>query len=363
MLLRRQDLPADLLAQFPVDALDVSQHPARQPFMDRLCEIYKTWQTDRSDGSVVLVGRTGMGKSTTLRLLQQELEGSMVVGDLRTKITRPAEVIGWLADTFDLRPRPGTEQELIQQLRDAPQDAVAIDNCHNLFLRQVNGFSGWEAFVRVVNETCDRIFWVLTIGQAAWEYLNNVAGRVHYFRRLIPLPAWSEDQIRTLIMQRMRRARFGVSFSELLVTQVEGLSVAAQLGRTSSGYFRLLWDLSGGNPRLAGHFWLDSLVPQPDRRLVRVHLFNTPHLEELEQLTDEILFILTAVTEHQDLSVHEAAGVTNLSLDFCKFAVKLCLEEGYLEQTRGGDRYRLSRRWQVAIVHLLKRRHLLYGER
>ncbi len=49
--------------------------------------------------------------------------------------------------------------------------------------------------------------------------------------------------------------------------------MSSQIVRTSRGYFRMLWDFTDGNPRLATHFWLRSLVPDDEKNRVRVHLW------------------------------------------------------------------------------------------
>lgn len=358
---KRQELPEELLRHFLFGPLLSSNLPERQDFMDDIKSIFSKWSEDQSDGSIALVGRAGMGKSTTIQMLESELGCSVLRGEIRKKITRPTNVIGAVAEIFGINPKPNSENELIRAIIEDKHRVVAIDNAHNFFLRQVNGFKGWESFVRIVNETCDNVFWLISFNQTAWDYLNNISGRVHYFRRLIQMPAWSEDQLRKMLIKRMRRARYSISFSDLVVSQIEGLAANAQLGRTASGYFRLLWDQTGGNPRLANHLWLDSLVPNPNKdNGVFVHLFSTPQNEKLDKLSDDILFILTAITEHQNLNSAETAAVTNLSLNFCKFALKLSLEEEFLIRD-GSGRYTLSARWQVPIIRYLKRKHLLYG--
>jgi hypothetical protein len=359
---KRQDLPAGILEQFPVGPLSENGQVAlRQPALDTLGEVFARWQEDQTNGSVALVGHTGMGKSTVLYNLERELGATVLRGDLHTKVTRPARVVAWLGEVFGISPRPSSEKELIKLIREDKRPAVAIDNCHNLFLRRVGGFEAWETFIRVVNETCDNVFWTLAFNAVAWEYLENIAGGTRFFRRIIEMSGWSEREIRRLIMRRMRRAGYGVSFTDLLVAGVEGVNISAQLGRTSEGYFRLLWDFTGGNPRLATHYWLDSLVvPQDGERQVRVHLFSMPALAALEGLNDDLVFVLTSVALHQNLTADEAARTTNLTRDFCQFAFRYCQEHGYLVRDPDTGRYRLSVRWQRPIQRFLKRKHLLY---
>jgi len=360
VVVRRQELPQAILRQFPTGSLESADHPQRQPQVLELKEVFDIWQEDRSDGSAALVGHTGMGKTTVLNRLEGDLGVSVLRGDLWTKITRPARVVSWLADVFGFGPHPNSENELVKLIRQDTRPVVAIDNCHNLFLRQVGGFEGWETFIRVVNETCDNVFWVLAFNGVAWDYLDNITGRARFFRRVIHLAPWSEREIRRLIMTRMRRAGHGVSFTDLVVAGVQGVNITAQLGRTSQGYFRLLWDFTGGNPQLATYYWLNSLVPEEQERLVRVHLFSMPMIDDLEGLTDDIVFVLTAIAQHQNLTPEEAARTTNLPRDFCKFAFRYCLENEYLTHEPDSGRSRLSVRWQRPIQRFLKRKHLLY---
>jgi hypothetical protein len=355
---KRQLLPEGLVKQFPLGPLEPNQRLLEQPFWPEIHAVYDNWKAEGRDGSLVLVGRAGMGKTTTLRALESELGVSVLRGEPKTKLTRPAKVVHWLSDVFGFSPRANSEKELIERIRDDKHPVVAIDSCENLFLRYVGGFDGWEAFIRVVTATSDNVLWVLAINHAAWDYLHNTSGRVHYFRRVLELPSWSEDEIRRLLMTRMRRARFRVSFSDLVVTELEGTSLSAQIGRTAQGYFRLLWDSTGGNPRLASHLWLDSLVPDGEREM-RVHLFASPPIVELERLPDDIIFVLTTITAHENLSAEEVARTTNLPLDFCTFACHFCRERGFLELDGQTQRLRLGLRWQREILRFLRRRQLV----
>ena len=361
ILLRRHGLPDELLDSFPMGPLPPSDGPRRLALMDEIRELFETWRKDHSDGSAAIVGSAGMGKTTTLLMLEQELGTPVLHGEARVKITNPAKVVSWLAEVFNISPRPTSERDLVRRIREEPHQVVALDACHNLFLRQVGGFRGWECLLRVVNETCDNVFWFLAFNHAAHDYLQQISGRVQYLRRVFHLPRWTEDELRRDIMQKMRRARHGVSFSDLVVTRLQGLSTSAQAGRTSSGYFRMLWDFTDGNPRLASHFWLDSLVPRQEERAVRVHLFATPEVEELERLPSDMRFVLTTISQHENLTAAETIGTTDLPADFCGFALRLGLEDGLLVREPDSGRLRLSLRWQQTVHRYLRRQRLLYG--
>lgn len=361
VITQRQKLPQRLLDQFPTGPLEARQRPHQPPLLDEIKEIVDNWKQNHSDGSIALVGRAGMGRTTLINMLGEAVNLPLINCRLDRKITDVKRLVTWLGERFGFESAPKSEQELIRAIRADPRPMVAVDDCHNLFLRQVDGFEAWEAFVRIVNETCDNIFWVLSFNQSAWEYLRNVGGRIDYFRRVLTLKAWSEDAIRTLIMQRTRRAGIRVSFSDLVMTQLSGVDNSQQIGRTSQSYFRLLWNFTGGNPRLAGHFWLDSLMPEESQRAAKVHLFAEPDIGQLEALPDNLAFVLTAVAQHENLGESQAAQATNLTRNFCRFAFRYCEEEGYLIRS-SNEAVRLSLRWQRTIMRYLKRKHLLRGE-
>lgn len=361
VVVRRQDLPDDLLAQFPMGPIGFDQGAFSPPVLEQVKALFDTWRDERADGSMALVGAAGMGKSTVLRLLGDVLQGSVICGRAQGKLVRANQVVSWLADVLGLSPRPTSDRELVRALREQNRPLVALDDCHNLYLRRVGGFEGWDAFVRIVNETCDRTFWLVNFNQSAWDYLFNAAGRVHYFRRVVRITPWSERRIQRLLMHRTRKAGYRTSFSDLVAAQMSDIDFAAEAGRTSAGYFRMLWDFTGGNPRLASHFWLDSLVPESGKREVRVNLFKEPAIAELDALTPDIAFVLTAIAAHENLTASEAARTTGLSLDFCRFALRACHESSYLERAEGG-RFRLSTRWQRPVIRYLRRKRLLHDD-
>ena len=357
----RQELSEQLLRHYPTGPMDPDESPIRPPQLEALERAFTSWKEDKRDGSTALVGQAGMGKTTLVRLLVNEVECSALCADLSDKITSPAKVVSWLADVFGFTSKPSSEEELIRMIQRDSRDLVVIENCHNLFLRHVGGFQAYVAFLRIVTKTSDHVFWVITFNKAAWDYLHNVSGRVLYFERLIELPPWNEEQIRQLLLSRLARAAYRVSFSDLVVAQTHDVNWSAQLGWTSEGFFRLIWDIAGGNPRLATVFWLDSLVPEPNLQAVRVNLFREPLSSELEALPDKMAFVLTAVAEHENLSPEQAALATNLSVDFCAFAFRRCVEDGYLEPIVNTERYRLSVRWQQPILRFLKPKGFLQG--
>lgn len=361
VLARPPTLPEAIVEQFPMGPMEPAQGPVESLLLPEVLTAFRTWQHEKVDGSVAIVGGSGMGKTTLLNLIHDAAGEAVLRGSFLTKITTPEELYLQLARLLELDGTPASEAELVNLIEMQPAALVVLDDCHHLFLRRVRGFEAWEAFTRIINETSDHVFWVLSFNGPAWEYLSNIASGVAYFRRVLRIQPWSDEDIRRLILARMRRAGYQVSFHDLLVTRLESVQMSAQIIRTSQGYFRLLWDFTDGNPRLASHFWLRSIMPDPEARSVRVHLFAAPQIDELEQLPDDIAFILTAVAEHERVTAEELATIVNMPLELCRFALRYGREHGYLSRDRSTGRSRLSSQWQQPIIRYLKRKHFLYS--
>lgn len=361
VLERVHELPEALHQLFPPRPLGPDDRPTKPACLAEIRALYDDWRERGGDGSVALVGASGMGKTTILNTLTGELGDDVVYARLITKVSHPESLYKRLARLLDLDGEPTTEPEIISLLVDSGRKVVCIDNCHNLFLRQVGGFQAWEAFAHLVNETSDKVFWVASFNDVAWDYLNNIAARLSYFRAIVRLGGWTDTEIRHLILSRMRRARLRPSFTDLVVTRLEGVSVQSQIIGTAQGYFRLLWDFTRGNPRDACHFWLRSLVPEEGSNRIRVHLFSAPRIEDLEELPDDIVFVLQAVVEHENLTADELTRVTSMSPEFCRFALGFCRDAGYLVRDPLTGRSQLSVHWHQTVLRFLKRQHLIYS--
>ena len=186
VLERPHELPKNLSMCFPMGPLAAEDKPLKLRLLEEIKETFAIWQEERVEGSLVLVGGTGMGKSTALTLLEDELGAPVLRCRLDQKYTDPSALIARLAEIFDLGDvtaghdhdenracdEPAGERahrvaaeesafitHLTAKLVKDKRQVVAIDDCHNLFLRQVGGFDAWEAFTRIVNASADHIFW------------------------------------------------------------------------------------------------------------------------------------------------------------------------------------------------------------
>jgi len=352
-----ESLPAGLLQAFSEET--VSDGPLivdHFPGLDRLEGMLRAWAAGRSGGSFLLAGGQGIGKTAWLGRVRTDgapvsrvtLDRRVLVADDLAAVLAPA--LGLAAD-----PAGGLAAVRATLLAGSPR-VVIVDQGENLFLSAVGGYDAFEAFASLVESTSRRVFWICSFPSFALDHLSAVRPDLAVFRARQILPAWNEATIRSLIRARTSVNQITFTYEDLVVDRMEGISSEASLLETEEGYTRLLWDYSDGNPRVALHFWVRSLVPESPTR-VRVRLFRAPASDVLDEGGDAGLFVLAAIVLHDNLTLAEAALATRYPEEICRIHLDRFLEIGTLR--RDADRFRLTTHWQRAVVRLLKRKNLV----
>ena len=162
-----------------------------------------------------------------------------------------------------------------------------------------------------------------------------------------------------LIRLRNKRTGFELRFDEMLLSDSKATTGGLELVEEAEGYFRLLWESSGGNPRIATRLWLASLR-QVSERTLGVGLFPKPSTAVLSDLQDDLVFSLAAICQHENLTRIELARVLNTSEGFGRFATQFLSESGFIEQKHlTSERFTLSPTYYRAVLRVLRSKHLL----
>jgi len=223
-------------------------------------------------------------------------------------------------------------------------------------LRGAGTWEGWRALMHLVEAAGDQVYWLAAMAQYAYEYLRFVRKGNDAFRSVVRLPAWSEARIAELLQTRIEASGYAPIYDDLLVDRVEGLDRQAQLISTGRDYMRLIWDYADGSPRVALHCWTQSLIPDGEG-FVRVRLFRAPNPDRLEALSETERFLHAGVVWHENIAPVEAARALRFPLIACEDGLGRLTEAGVLEGRAG--RYRVTTRWQRAVIRYLRRKHLI----
>ncbi len=358
------DLPGQYIAQFPLYPLHGEEGEVllpRKPQMDSVLQQIAHWRVAKQDGSLVIVGEKGIGKTTFLALLEREISGIRTTRHVFARKLRSEQEL--LAEMC--RPLGLGETDLdglARHFNGQEPQVVLLDEAHNIFLRTVDGFRAVDALVSLVDATSDKVFWVLVFNSYSWSFLTKANRHVRAFRRVLKLPPWSQAELKELVARRNDRSGLTVEFDEVLLDAETSSTGGFELIDSADGFFRLLWEASRGNPRVATYLWLNALTTVSAKR-VRVGLIREENSDFLAGLDAVMLFVLASMTQHENLSFEELGRALNVSGDEAVHAGRYLLEYGLLEPKHtDANRFTLAPRFHQQVLRTLRVRHLLYME-
>ena len=347
------------------DEIYLIERERQQDLAGEVIKHYVSWQASKKQGSIALIGESGVGKSTTLFQISERLfeicdhtETQPVSGQLIDKLTTKSEVCEFIAHLFDLPRIPKSKPALIKALMKQPPRAIVLDDCHSLFLRRIGGFDAIEFFLQIVNLTDGLHFWVLSFNHFSWSYLTRVKRREHYFGKVLQIQPWSESDIEELISKRTMMTGCKPNFTDLVVTRDEGEDISFEVVKSARGYFRLLHEFCKGNPRVALLYWLRSLKPGEADDIIQVGLFKMPPPRVTQTMADNYWFALTAIAQHGKLSTKEIAEIVNTDEGFCGMALNYFEEMDIIELDAHGRASLRALYFRQVLKHLTDSNYL-----
>ncbi len=341
-----EDLPEQKMPYINVELLSTVQASVEQ------------WQAHTSEeNSLLIQGPRGSGKSTLIERLgnwaekEQELHVCRV--HVPAKTTTEAQVTELLGAALGINLSAGPSALVASEAERQPT-VVIIEDAQNLFLRKVGGLGGWEMVLSLLRTRVQSIFWVIAISNSSWAYLRQVFGGDYQFSKVIKTKAWTQSEIRSLIMSRHQLSGLSLDYDDILLStrgpQAGNVRNAEQL------YFNLLWDASGGNPMQALEMWLRSVTVRT--KSVLVSLPQQPSSSALDNLGADLLFVYSALMLHENMTSDELVETTSIPESTIRTALKTAFDAGFVWRTKD-RRYRIVPVWIPVLGRLLHRKNLL----
>jgi GTPase SAR1 family protein len=337
---------------------------------------------------MVLYGDKGIGKTSFIKHIIHELEKQKIDNDVSSeseniegpnfivkyfkvpnKIITKEKLRNFVEDCFDVIKEENIEESEIQKLdnqkfdirrldKKIPKTVIFLDESQNFFLAKSGGFEAYHDLIDLVNLDTDNIYWVFSFNFYSWIYLDRAFGRKQFFRHVFHLKGWPDDKIKELIQKRHKESKYRLSFDSL-ITATKAEEEVDRYASIEAKFYKLLWELSSGNPRSALFLWLSALRAKGENDL-HVNIPKLPSLDIMGDLTDETLFALAKILMHENLTNRELVDTSNLPSGLIRNALKVGLEKDLLFKDNR-NRYLLSSIHQYNVIRFLKSKNFIYG--
>ncbi len=359
------NIPEAYKEQFSLKSISSDQEYVanEQNLEEKIVDEVVEWMDDTSDEhSLVVYGDKGVGKTTLLKkvssLLVEKSQVDVKYVKMPSKILLKDEINDFMKTIF-----PDVEYGEDFSIYDIDKTLehktiIIIDECQNVFLSKTGGFDAYYELINIINLNTQNIFWLVSFNKYSWLYLDRAFGRNQFFRNVFELGGWTDAKIKELIMKRHEKSEYKLSY-DLLISATRSQDEIDKYASVESKFFKLLWELSRGNPRTALHLWLTAL----SRRSKKVFNVNIPkefELEGLEKVPDELLFVISHILKHENLSSLEIEETTNLQKGLVRNAIKLALEKGYVFKD-DRHRYMIEITKQYGLIKFLRLKNFIYG--
>ena len=297
--------------------------------IDALTTHFAHWREGSTDAFVV-TGYDGNGRTSfvnvvaatvlrdtdvrRVRLTERILDEPTVAGRLARELGVD-DGGSWALDRLALA--------LSSRPRDEGRPLVCIiENLEHLFLRTSadNGLVG--PFLAFMSRVDASVFWLATLSEPAWTYIEKVESATACLVRRHALGALDRDTLEAVIMQRHQRSGLRVEFQP---PTVASSILRRRLGRARDDaerqailraeYFDQVSRLTGQNLLLAIFYWVRSVQLDPDTSTMRVRALEPVSFAYIDAFTLSQSFTLKAFLDHATLSLAEHDRIFRMSRD------------------------------------------------
>lgn len=346
----------EFIKQEASDHIRVKNHPYNQ-----VRTIINHWQEGiKEENSIAIYGSKNIGKSKFVANVVKEYPNLKTVTiTINDKITEPKDFITLMSQSLK---EEDSAKDLFKTLsKTKTKTIIILDECHNLFLAKENGFDALKTFFNfLIKIDNPNLLWMTIFNAYPWYYLENALKINNYFRHIIKLSRWGDDNIREFILSKHEKTGFKLTYDPLIFS-LKTLNSQKEFEDIQLKFFQIIWNQSAGNPNIAAKLWLSS-VKQINHDTIKVSLPKIVKSSELEHLSDDHLFVYSAIIKHHSLSVIELSHILSITKEEALNIVRMGLEKGYLDISQKSKRYIISSSWQNAINQILLNRNFIYEQ-
>jgi hypothetical protein len=348
----------DVEGEVPWDELLV----AREEGMATLERAFERW-SDGHAASVVVRGEKGSGRTTLVRIATDHLLAGHPIHsvDLHYTVTDAADLIAAIASAFEVE--AADWKALENALLDGEPAIGILEDAHHLFIRALGGFGVLEAFLQFVTVTQQRVFWILTIDEYAWNYLDRAVGLAPHFTHEVTTTNLAAARLEEAVMARHEVSGYGLRFETTeraverrLIDRFLRRPPESELSlkeRRRKAFFRDLNQIAEGNIFMALFYWLRSIDRVDDNDLV----LKDPSIidvEFLDQLPLPALHTIAAIILHGGLSPTEHERIFQLTPAESRLQLASLADSHLIFRSARDGEYKINKVLYRPFIRLLR---------
>lgn len=328
----------------------------------------RRWREKRQS-SFLVYGHRGFGKTTLMNMACQQLFTHHLVthDSIPQKIVTPLELQGYLTALLDLENTRDIEA-VAEALLAGPPRVVLLEDCNNLFFRNINGLAAIRYLFWLIARTNHHVLWGIGLNKSSYDFLNQALLLHELFYVQVCLRHRRPEELRRLIMMRHNQSGISLYYEhskeneKALRRQTRRLR-QRRFGRVNLQealeltFFDGLAKTCAGNISAAFYYWLCALnVQTPDRYVVRP--FEALNLSLIREFTQTQAFLLVALLQHDYLNPSEIATILDMDEVETRLELEILQNHNILEADYEKETFVVNPVVQKDVCEMLESRNL-----
>lgn len=359
---RINELPIVYQRLYKISALtDQGLFEGRSGELHQLKLAYQSWEGGKH-APTVIVGEKWSGLTSLINHFLDKLKPKLSI--IRIDYPQNISTDELLMEVFStfFKTTFSNAEEVVDHINGlSAKKIIVVENLQFFFLKKVRGFQAIQTLFKIIAETDQQVFWLVSCTEYGWKYLESTNAARDHFRYSIVTEPISNDQMVELIMKRNRISGYRVAYevpAEMAKSKkFDRLTTEQQQEKSKKAFFTNLIKFSKSNVSLGLIFWLLS-TKDISEDTITIGSFKEPDLSFLKQLSMPKIFILNNLILHDGLSVDQLSQVMRMGTSAIRALVTNLEDDGVLIPKE--DLYMVNPFVFRQIVNHLKLKNLIH---
>jgi len=330
----------------------------REPEMTAIAGAREFWEQGRP-AALIIVGERGSGKTSLINCALKKWLNDLEIAaaEFRKRIVSGSQLLEALARLTGADGPAAVVAALRERRR-----VIILEGLERLFVRRVGGFDAIRELRQVIAATCSTVFWIASVNQVAFQFLDAAVGLGEGFSHRINAGGVSREDLQKAILLRHHLSGLRTHFpAPPPAHKLHGRLRARLEGRADaeSVFFEMLASRSSGVYRSAFNIWVGQVEAIQAGAL---DLKGFP-LEDPAAITEDLnqdqLFTLIAILQHGGLTPEEHAEVFQEPLAASRARMDELVAREVIEADPRETGFRVRPEAMPLVKEALYRRNLL----